>query len=193
MIFSCCTPVEPSLWQKILPTLIGPSIVLFLFIVGRFLDSTIRLREVKRNWYLKVIIDPNISKLEEFYTNVLSTVRASISILVPLKSSKNFSEYLTEKSLEIGKFQVIKRKFEIEFIALIQTNYPEISNELESLLRDLEDKITACLDKQDLDESHYSTLEIELSSTKYELLKILYKPLTLKRVLFFKRIKLRKS
>lgn len=81
----------------------------------------------------------------------------------------------------MGKFQALKRKFELEFIALIKTNYPEISNELESLLRDLEDNVTTCLDKQDLDESHYSSLELRITATKYQLLKILYKPLTFKK------------
>ena len=89
----------------------------------------------------------------------------------------------------MGKFQSLKRKFEIEFIALIQTNYPEIASELEALLRDLEDKITTCLDSQDLSENHFTHLEVGVSSTKYELLKILYKPLILQRFKFLRKLR----
>ena len=191
---TCCmcntpTPFESDLVQKIFPTIVGSSIVVLLFIIGRLLDSTMKLREIKRNWYLKVIIDPNIKKLEDFYLDVFSTLKVSISTLVQLKSTRNFNEYIVDKSLEMGKFQTLKRKFELDFIALIQTNYPEISNELENLLRDLEDKVTSYLDRQDLVDSHYDNLEISVSSTKYELLKILYKPLILKRFSLLKNLK----
>lgn len=191
---TCCvcntpTPFESDLVQKILPTIVGSSIVVLLFIIGRLLDSTMKLREIKRNWYLKVIIDPNIKKLEDFYLDVFSTLEVSISTLVQLRSTRNFNDYIVDKSLEMGKFQTLKRKFEIDFIALIQTNYPEISNELENLLRDLEDKVTSCLDRQDLVDSHYDNLEISVSSTKYELLKILYKPLIIKRFSLLKNLK----
>ena len=176
-MLSCCynqLPVqELSLFQKILPTIVGSSIVVILFILGRFLDSTLRLRELKRNWYMKVIIDPNIDKLEEFYKQTLISTKESINNLTGIKDELSFSNYIGAKSVEMGKFQFIKRKFEIEFIALVQTNYPEISNELEVLLRDLEDKITTCFDSDQLNNEYYTLLELGISSTKYDLIKIL--------------------
>lgn len=173
---------EASLFDKILPTIVASSIVVLLFILGRRLDNSIRYEEVKRNWYLKVVIDPNISKVEEFYKYILASINSSISILVDLKSTESFDNYLLDKTKEIGKFQTIKRRFELEFIALVKTNYPEVSIEIEEILRNLEDKVTTCLDNDHLSTEHFSKLESELSSTKYDLYRILYKPFAVKKL-----------
>lgn len=172
--------VEESFVSKLIPYLIGPLIVVLLFIIGRFLDSQLRLREIRRNWYLKVIIEPNIDKLEKFYQEVQEALKKSVEDLVTLQTTLPMTKYLAQKSIEMGKFQVLKRNFEIQFISLVQTNYEEISLELTSLLRKLEDQITSCLDRPDLSVDHLNGMETKIANNYYGLVKILYKPLSLK-------------
>jgi hypothetical protein len=176
---NCCTPIiDDTIVTKLIPYVIGPSIVILLFIIGRLLDSKVRLREIRRNWYMKVIIDPNIEKLELFYENIQDTIKKSIEGLVPKQTVVTMAEYLVLKSTEMGTFQNLKRKFETQFISLVQTNYPEISNELEDLLRDLEDQITSYLDRSNLALTHLDEIESIISGNHYSLIKILYKPLS---------------
>lgn len=184
MLLCCIQEIqksEPSIWDKILPTIISTSIVLLLFIIGRILDSILKSNEIRRNWYQKVIIDPNITKLNQFYSDTIAQTKLSIETLVNSKGSLLFDNYIEVKATEINKIKEIKRVFNYEFIQLIQTNFSEIAEELSEHLRDLEDSISTYLDKQDLTKEHFAEIEKDIVSKKYCIYGILYKPLKFKR------------
>lgn len=173
--------IEPSVWDKITPTIISTSFVILLFVIGRFLDSVLKSNEIRRNWYQKVIIDPNITKLNLFYDDTISQMKASISTLVESKKILSFDDYIAAKAIQINKIKDIKRVFDYEFIQLIQTNFPEITEDLYEHLRDLEDCLSQFLDRQDLNNDHFIEAEKECVSRKHCIYGILYKPLKFKR------------
>lgn len=184
MLICCLSEIpkpEPSIWDKILPTVISATIVVLLFIVGRILDSVLKSNEIRRNWYQKVVIDPNIAKLNKFYDDIINQIKLSIESLVQRKASLSFDKYIEAKATEINKIKGIRRAFDYEFIQLVQTNFPEIAEELSEHLRDLEDCITTCIDKQDLSNSHFADIEKDVVSKKHCIYGILYKPLKFKR------------
>lgn len=172
---------EPTLWDKILPTLISTCVVVVLFIVGRFLDNVLKSNEIRRNWYQKVIIDPNITKLNAFYDDTIKQIKLSIENLVQRKAALSFDKYIEAKATEINKIKDIKRVFDYEFVQLVQSNFPEIAENLSEHLRDLEDSITKCIDKQDLTKDHFLEIEKEVVSKKHFIYTILYRPLKFKR------------
>jgi hypothetical protein len=181
----CCLkeipPIESSIWDKVLPTIISTTIVIILFIIGRLLDSILKSNEIRRNWYQKVIIDPNIAKLNAFYDDSIKQTKLSIESLVQRKKELSFDDYISAKAIEINKIKEIKRVFEYEFIQLVQTNFPEIAEELYEHLRDFEDSLSQYLDKQDLSNDHFVQAEKECVSKKHCIYGILYKPLKFKR------------
>lgn len=184
MLLCCINEVpkaEPTILDKILPTIISASIVVALFIAGRILDSVLKSNEIRRNWYQKVIIDPNIGKLNTFYSDIIIQIKVSLETLVDSKGSLLFDNYIATKATEINKIKEIKRVFDYEFIQLIQTNFPEIAEELSEHLRDLEDCISTYLDKQDLAKEHFVQIEKDVVSKKHCIYGILYKPLKFKR------------
>lgn len=181
----CCLKeipqIESSIWDKVLPTIISTTIVIILFIIGRLLDSILKSNEIRRNWYQKVIIDPNIEKLNAFYDDTIKQTKLSIESLVRRKKELSFDDYISAKAIEINKIKEIKRVFEYEFIQLVQTNFPEIAEELFEHLRDFEDCLSQYLDKQDLSNDHFVQAEKECVSKKHCIYGILYKPLKFKR------------
>lgn len=184
---NCCTniPVENA-WEmsKILPTIISTIIVITIFIIGRILDGEIKSKEIRRNWYQNIIINPNINKLELFYTDILNAINNSTDILIQSKSRISFEEYLSLKSTEIGKFQSIKRNFEFEFIFLVQTNFPEIAEELSEHIRKIEDKVTIYIDDENISIDKQDNFNSEIKVLKNEIFGILYKPLAFKKYSF---------
>jgi hypothetical protein len=48
-------------------TLASPIVVILLFIIDGYINHKLRKREVNRNWYLKVFIEPSILKISTFY------------------------------------------------------------------------------------------------------------------------------
>jgi len=169
--------VPESFLDKILPTMISTIVVVLIFIFGRYLDIKIRRKEINRNWYLKIIIEPNIQIVHSFLDSIFSSVKDSMEILISAKAVKTYEEYLGIKSKEIGKFQNIKRKFELDFISLIQITFPCIADELGEFLRTLEDETTLILDKEDLKEADLDLIENNIINFKSSLFYLLYKPL----------------
>lgn len=178
----CCTyfGLPESMAEKILPVVISTSIVIALFVIGRLLDGYIKSKEIRRNWYQKVIIDPNILKVDKFYTDVLEQSKNSIQFLVASVSLPH-RDYLAAKTTEMEKFKMIKRTFEFEFILMVQTNYPEIASELSEHLRSIEDYVTVCLDKNTLALADFNVLEEYVISQKHCIYGILYTPMEYRR------------
>lgn len=178
MILSC--PVnESSFIFSFMPTILSGIVLIALFLAGRYIDMKIKKQAIRGEWYLNVIINPNIFKLEEFYKEIAISTAESIESLIT-NSEISHDKFLGLISEELGNFQKKKRTFEMEFLALIKTNYPLINEELDKLMRDLEDEIALIYDKKELNRSDKSTIEQLIYDAKYKLLKVLFKPLEFK-------------
>ena len=184
MNFCCFQPIiQQGLLDKILPTIFSSIILILLFIIGRVIDSKLKGRETRNNWYMKVILEPSIQKLDDFYTDILKSINGSINTLSKAQAGNmSYNDYLALKAKEIGNFQAIKRKFEFSFIDIVKVNCPEIADELSDNVRSIEDTVTNHLDKQIMSIVQYDLVEIEINKTKPQLLKLLYEPLKYKRV-----------
>lgn len=165
-----------DIFEKVLPALITGSIVILVFVVGRVIDASAKARGLKRDWYLKVIIDPHLDRISNFYESIFEQVEKSQKVLVDSSSIPHI-EYLTLVNAEIGLVQEIKRKFELEFILMVQSNYPRIAQELSDHLIELEDLITAHLASSDVPLPSLEELQKSIVSFRTAIYRILYKPL----------------
>jgi len=167
---------EPSMWHNVFPNIVSGVIVIILFVIARHLDSRIRRREIKGNWYQKVIIDPNIEKINSFYKNANVMVKRSIAILVTQKTVIPLDQYEVIKSAQMGDFQELKRKFELDFVSLIATTYPEVAGKIEDNLSILNDRITVCYDDRNLQNTSFEIIENMINESKNSTYSILHTP-----------------
>jgi hypothetical protein len=169
--------------EKFLIAVISSSILVFLFIAGRILDSIIARKKQKIDWYLSVIITPNVPKAYEFYKKVLTSAKSSYLKLKKNEDSENISEV---KTLEMAKIQKLKRDFEFSFLALISANYSQTAFNLTDMLLVLENDVTEFLDQ--FADSSLESFEIKVLESKVDFFKELYSPLELNRfVQWFKK------
>lgn len=178
---------------------LGAIAVFVSLIINNYISSRFRKRDVQRNWYLKVLIEPNIKNIDKFYEEIDSKFNDSINLFEKNKNAPP-SKFSKLKISEIGAFQKLKRKFENSFIGLIRLSYMEyqssfleevhniffdesiveeqsISEELTTIILDLEDFYT-----QNLDNFYSKTESIEvfeklMTFNKAKLLSVLFKPL----------------
>ncbi len=52
--------------SKLLPTIISAFVLVSLFLIGHYINSRIRSKDRKQNWYLNVLVLPNIDKVNIF-------------------------------------------------------------------------------------------------------------------------------
>lgn len=175
MMLHCPFFTQPeSLFSKILPTLISVLVVVLIFIIGRYFDSKIRSKEIKRNWFLNIIVIPNIKTVDCFINEILNSTNKSYQTLVAAKNSNTFNDYISIKSKEFGTFQKIKRVFEFDFLSLVQSGSDGISILLSIKLNKLEDDIMNILDKENFEISDMTNIEKKIKSFKSEFYSILY-------------------
>ena len=181
MIFLCnCQPVaEASLTWKDWFQLASPIVVLLLFIVDRIIGHNLRKKEIERNWYLKVLIEPAIPKISEFYKQTIESYKSS-ALLLNSNSTSPHNDYISLKSQEFGKFQLLKRELEAEVVFPIQMRYPKVGGELTTSLLNIEDEFTSSLDRQLFSETNIKDFQIKLANNRASFLTQLYSPLRLK-------------
>jgi len=167
--------IPSSLWTTYLP-LASPIVVIFLFLIDRIIGFYLRKREIERNWYLKVLIEPGITKISDFYKKTNETYATSAELLQG-NSSIAHEAYLSLKSKEIGKFQSYKRELEAEVILPIQMRYTKVGEHLTESLLNLEDCFTSSLDKGLFSEQDIKDFQSKIASNRAILLNQLYSPL----------------
>lgn len=143
---SCSMFTEANHWPGWIP-LISSFVVILLFVIDRVLGFYLRKKEVERNWYLKVLVEPGVQKISEFYSSLVEKYSQSAKLLDSNKGQPH-EEYNKLKSKEFGKFQAFKRDLEIQVIYPIQLRYPDVGNDITNQLMDIEDVYTNSLDRE---------------------------------------------
>lgn len=165
-------------WHDWIP-LVSPFVVILLFIIDRILGFFLRKKEVERNWYLKVLVEPGIQRISEFYRTSTENYQQSAELLDSNKGQSH-EEYNKLKSKEFGKFQALKRDLEIEVIYPIQIRYPDVGKQITEQLRNLEDNFTSSLDAEKFNSSGIKEFHDFAANNRALFLDHLYDPLNKK-------------
>lgn len=157
---------ESSYILSFLP-LIAPLIVITTFTIDRIIAFKVRKKESKRSWYLKAYFDNSIKKVDEFFENSEKLMEDFLNEYMVL-SKKSSSKRNELKKLEFlanvnSTFTDLKRKFEINVLAIFHKQYPEIKHKVENSLLDYEDACTIL-----------SNNNIDIENKFYEFIEILY-------------------
>jgi hypothetical protein len=167
MILCCAHTVinDPSLLEELLPTLIGTflgggiSVGLAVYLFRRENDREslsqvsqesslleAKRKEIERSWYLNVLINPNLSRIEGFFDNSKVTTIVTLSQLLKAKQG-SVEEYNSLKAERRIIFKDEVRQFEYDFIKLIQSNSKGVSDSLMEWLRGFDDIISNYFDQ----------------------------------------------
>ncbi len=185
-----------SFFEELLPTLVGTifgggisvGLAVYLFRAENKRDSLIReeenftqseLRKLEsdRQWYMNIMVNPNLSRIEDFFEKI-NVITVDTTDLLTSAKNGSVKEYKELKAMRRTLFKNELRKFEYSFIKLIQTNSPKVSEDLMEWLRSFDDIISNFEDQIFNMEQHDQDQLIQrLSSSKAEFYKILSLPL----------------
>src|SRR5262245_13529916 len=112
-----CAPTESAVTLKEYAPLISPVVLILLFIIERIIGAQLRKKQVRREWYFKVIVEPSLKSIHDFFQSASTSMKASIDTLVQGQATPH-NQYLTLKATQIGAFQTLKRSFDIQFISI---------------------------------------------------------------------------
>jgi hypothetical protein len=162
---------------KYLPIL-SPLIVIATFIFNNRYDRRNKKKEAKRSWYFKAYFEPNIKKIEDFFTQAdkkLEDGKNAYNLKIASGNSKDNNNIIAETLNELSK---LKRKFSHEVLDIIKPAYPNEFNLMTNHLLDFEDAGTDVFDDVGniIDDQKYYIYVSKLSEIKAKLIKVLSGP-----------------
>lgn len=129
----------------------------------------------KKNWYLNVLVQPNVKTINEFYeASVIGFIETynELKTLASIVTHKEFKKLSVAKARE---FKYKKRELEFNFINLIRSSSNLIANQLTGKINELDDLISKELIDNDITKIDVEEFERKINLNKVELLTILFK------------------
>jgi hypothetical protein len=160
--------------------LISSAVVICIFIFDRILGYNIRKKELNRNWYFKVLLEPKLDAIDDFFKDTENHILSTILELKKIDFDKDKDAYIQCQVIHIDEFKEIKRKFELEVLKPINTRYSSISNEIISVVDNVVNEYTIEIDTNLISDFVLSDFSKKLYENKAILLDVLYKPLNSK-------------
>lgn len=157
----------------ILPSLISSIVLITLFVLGRLLDSLIERKRNSQEWYMKMVLEPNILALHNFFEELLNE-----TVVISKKINKDDS--LEQKTLLYEELTNKKRKIEFNFILLVSKPYPNTASNLTEFINSTLYCCVEYLDLEDYGIENFEKFEQSLMICKAEFFEEIYNPFRLK-------------
>ena len=143
-------------------------ITLIIFIIQTWQARKEQRRTINENWYLSIILQPNMDELDEFYKEEAQQLDTQIN-----KLKGRHGKETTEKAKSIKLLRDLKNDFFNHFILMVQGYDVNIAQNAEDILNELTDLNTDCID-------HFNKVNIADSKrlvfeNKAKLINALYK------------------
>jgi hypothetical protein len=168
---------SPKTFFEIYGPVITASVVIFLFIVERFYAAWLRKRDRRKDWYLKVLVEPNLKLINKFFEDCIESLQKSMDDLKS-SDSQTHQEFKKTRAKSVFDFQDIKRKFEFEFLYLVKPFDYKLSEALNNVILKMEDFFTSTIGSEDYSSFENANLARTLQQHKSEFYQFLYTPLS---------------
>ena len=123
-------------------------ITLIIFIFQTRQARKEQRRTINENWYLSIILHPNMDELDKFYKEEANQLEAQIN-----KLKGRHGKEITEKAKSIKLLRDLKNDFFNHFILMVQGYDVNIAQNAENILNELTDLNSECID-------HYNRVNI---------------------------------
>lgn len=117
-------------------------ITLVIFIIQTRQSRKEQKRTINENWYLTIILQPNMEELDQFYKEEAKQLEALIN-----KLKARHGKETTEKAKANKILRELKNDFFNHFILMVQGYDVNIAQEAENILSELTDLNSNCIDQ----------------------------------------------
>lgn len=112
---------------------------------------------IKQNWFLTIIVQPNLNGINEFYNNISDRL---INELDNLKTIRTPGRIAAQKATTNRVVKKIKSDFFDNFVTIVQSYESELATQIEGVLNDLQDLCSESIDNYENVEYHLTRKKI---------------------------------
>lgn len=155
--------------------IIGLVVLIATFGIERFLNAQRESQSDKYNWFLNIIVQPNLHTVEKNYSQISEMLLEAIEDLRRKSEAISFKDYLILQRKKINEFRRIRKTYFNNFSSLVRSYDPKLANKVDKNVNKLDDIYTETLDKIK-EEKELDTLEItaEIFKNQSDLYAILF-------------------
>ena len=143
-------------------------VTLWIFIKQYRSDAKDRIRNTNQNWYMNVIIQPNLPEINGYYEELMRLFMKHIGFL---KNNQHENQTLA-KAKAVKHLKSVSKGFIDYFVTILQSYDVSLADKVEGVLDDMQDKLSEWVDD-------YSGIDIDdckrvIYENKSELINALY-------------------
>jgi hypothetical protein len=134
--------------DKILPIAITISATASLFIIDKVIGFYLKKKELRRTWYMDMIIKPNITLINDYFENIIAlTMEYNEYIKNTVGNGATIESHIEKKNFFLAKFKSHKSVIINGLTVLLKDNYKDVYLEIFAVLSNLEDYFSKNIDK----------------------------------------------
>tara|TARA_R110002051_G_scaffold69946_2_gene125796 strand:+ start:7191 stop:7766 length:576 start_codon:yes stop_codon:yes gene_type:complete len=148
--------------------------ILIYFFERRYKYKTDRTKS-KKDWFLNIVLSPQLEQLNEFYDQVLNNLEESINRLVDNQiEGASDTLMLINKRIEIAKFKKFRKDYFNNFSASIRSFDGDLANKFDEIINEVDDIYSRELEKNKLIKNRMHNVIPLIYKNKSEAYRVLF-------------------
>lgn len=136
-------------------------------------NNTIEI--AKKNWYLNVIVQPNVKEINDFYENLVIDFKKNKEELTIASNELSHKDYLNLVTSKQREFKIKKRLLEFKVINLVRSSSNSIATNLTGIINELDDFISKKLIDTKINDIEIEKIEKTINQNKVDFMVFLFK------------------
>ena len=166
--------ISPAEMRNIL-TMIGFFLTILIYsIERRYKYKTDRIKS-KKDWFLNIVLSPQLEDLNKFYDKVSDNLEKSIDSLVE-NQDKGESEtlMLINKRIEIAKFKKFRKDYFNNFSSSVRSFDGDLANKFDEVINEMDDIYSKVIENDILEKNRMHNVTPLIFKNKSDAYRVLF-------------------
>lgn len=140
--FICEEDFLKNNFVKLIAIILG----ILTFTIERRLSFVKDKKTAKYDWFLKIIVQPNLSEIKKFYSDTHEELITAYKELLELSHSSSTEDYLVQCRKYCDTFKSNRRKFFNNFVSMVSAFDGQMALKVDEIINGLDDHYVTIID-----------------------------------------------
>lgn len=145
-------------------------ITIAIFIRQNYINNRDRKKETKKNWYMSVIIQPNLNNIDSFYIKIQQRINNNINMLKGITDGRFIPR---QKAKANRALRNLRNDFFDDFVTIVQSYDTTLATKINKTINDLQDLCSKEIDNYI--DANIPQIKKKIYENRASLISLLYK------------------
>ncbi len=153
-----------------------------IFIRQNYINNKDRKKETKKNWYMSVIIQPNLNNIDKFYNQIHQRINNNINTLKGITDGRFIQR---QKARANRTLRDLRNDFLDNFVTIVQSYDKSLATKINKTINDLQDLCSQQIDNYS--NTDISQIKKKIYENRSSLISLLYEGIKEEEEKWYKR------